>query len=421
MDSARLPGLNDRESATTSGIGRFQLADRSADFHESPWSVPANLIGRHPAPISLSSGAPNEDLVPVARLAEAAGRVWGDTNAWGYAGPAGYVPLREWLAGWLRERSIVAGPDEIVLTTGSQQGIDLVARVFVDPGDTVVVEGPTYIGALQVFDSFGATYLVAPMDEHGLDTDALESMLTDRAAKGLPAPRLLYSVPTFQNPTGRLMSDERRDAVVRLARRHGMVIVEDDPYGELYFDEAPPRSLRARDADVISLGTFSKTLAPALRMGWMVVPPDVAPLMVNAREVNDVHGDLMSQRIVAMAVDGFLDDHVAWLREQYRRRRDHLLAALGNDLPAGVRVERPGGGFFLWLDLPGDMDATDLMADAADNGVLFLPGGWFYPDRRTDPGLRLSFSRVAEDLLDEAARRLTTTIAARLAVDAADR
>ncbi len=421
MDNARLPGLADREPATTSGIGRFRLAGRSADFHDSPWSVPANLIGRHPAPISLSSGAPSEDLVPVARLAEAASRVWGDANAWGYAGAAGHDPLREWLAGWLRERSVVATPDEVVLTTGSQQAIDLVARVFVDPGDTVVVEGPTYIGALQVFDSFGATYLIAPMDEHGLDTDALEAMLADRAAQSLPAPRLLYSVPTFQNPTGRLMSDQRRDALVRLARRHGIVIVEDDPYGELYFDEAPPRSLRARDADVISLGTFSKTLAPALRMGWMVVPPDLAPLMVNAREVNDVHGDLMSQRIIAAAVDGFLDDHVAWLRSQYRRRRDHLLAALTTGLPPGVLVERPGGGFFLWLDLPSEVDATDLMADAADNGVLFLPGGWFYPDRRPDPGLRLSFSRVAEDLLDEAARRLTTTIAARLAVGAADR
>ncbi len=421
MDSARLPGLADHEPATTSGIDRFRLAGRSADFHDSPWSVPANLIGRHPAPISLSSGAPSEDLVPIARLAEAASRVWGATNVWGYAGAAGHDPLREWLAGWLRERSLVATPDEIVLTTGSQQGIDLVARVFVDPGDTVVVEGPTYIGALQVFDSFGATYLVAPMDEHGLDTDALESMLTDRAAQGLPAPRLLYSVPTFQNPTGRLMSDDRRDALIRLTRRHGIVIVEDDPYGELYFNEAPPRSLRARDADVISLGTFSKTLAPALRMGWMVVPPDLAPLMVNAREVNDVHGDLMSQRIVAAAADGFLDDHVAWLRAQYQRRRDHLLAALVSGLPPGVRIEPPGGGFFIWLDLPGDMDATELMADAADNGVLFLPGGWFYPDRRPDPGLRLSFSRVSADLLDEAARRLTTTIAARLAVGAADR
>lgn len=421
MDTTRLPGLARLESTTSPGLSRYRLAHRAANFHHSPWAVPADLIGRHPAPISLSSGAPSEDLVPVRRLAEAASRVWANSNSWGYAGAAGLDPLREWLGQWLSERSVIASRDEIVITTGSQQGIDLVARVFLNPGDTVIVEGPTYIGALQVFDSYGATYFVAPMDDHGLDTDALEAMLADRAAQDQPSPRLLYTVPTFQNPTGRLMSDDRRDALVRLARRHGIVIVEDDPYGELYFHDAPPRSLRARDGDVIALGTFSKTLAPALRTGWMVVPPDLVDLMVNAREVNDVHGDLMSQRIVASAVSGFLDDHVAWLRTQYRRRCDHLDAALRDGLPEQVRIERPGGGFFIWLDLPDGIDSARLMASAADNGVLFLPGGWFYPDRRPDPGLRLSFSRVSEDLMTEAARRLTTAITASLAVGVADR
>ncbi len=421
MDPTRLPGLADRESIAATGISRYRLADRAADFHDSPWSVPTDLIGRHPSPISLSSGAPSEDLVPVRRLAEAAGRIWSDTNSWGYAGAAGLDPLREWLGQWLSDRSVVTGPDEIVVTTGSQQGIDLIARVFLNRGDTVIVEGPTYIGALQVFGSYGADYLIAPMDDHGLDTDALATMLADRAAQGLPAPRLLYTVPTFQNPTGRLMSDDRRDALVRLARQHGIVIVEDDPYGELYFHDAPPRSLRARDAEVIALGTFSKTLAPALRTGWMVVPPDLVDLMVNAREVNDVHGDLMSQRIVTAAAQGFLDDHVAWLRSQYRQRCDHLYAALRDGMPGQVRIEQPDGGFFIWLDLPEGMDAASLMAPAADNGVLFLPGSWFYPDRRPDPGLRLSFSRVSEDLLTDAARRLTTAITASLAVGAADR
>lgn len=424
MDTTRLPGLASLESTisiTSAGVSRYRLADRAAAFHDSPWSVPMDLIGRHPAPISLSSGAPSEDLVPVRRLAEAASRVWADSNSWGYAGAAGLDPLREWLGQWLGERSVVASRDEIVITTGSQQGIDLVARVFLNPGDTVIVEGPTYIGALQVFDSYGATYLVAPMDEHGLDTDALEAMLADRSAQNLPSPRLLYTVPTFQNPTGRLMSDDRREALVRLARHHGIVIVEDDPYGELYFHGAPPRSLRARDRDVIALGTFSKTLAPALRTGWMVVPPDLVDLIVNAREVNDVHGDLMSQRIVASVVGGFLDDHVAWLRAQYRRRYDHLDAALRDGLPNEVGIERPGGGFFIWLNLQDGVDAAGLMAAAADNGVLFLPGGWFYPDRRPGPGLRLSFSRVSEDLMTEAAHRLTTAITASLAVGAAER
>jgi 2-aminoadipate transaminase len=421
MKEARLTGPARLDPEVPPRSHRLHLAARAADFHVSPWSVPLDLDGRHPAPISLSSGAPSETLIPVARLTEAASRVWAESNQWAYAGAAGYYPLREWLADWLAARAVRTTPDEIVLTTGSQQGIDLVARVLLDPGAPVIVEGPTYIGALQVFDSYGATYVVAPMDEHGLDTGALDAMLAERDAAGLPAPHLLYTVPTFQNPTGRLMSDQRRDALTALARRRGILIVEDDPYGELYFDEAPPASLRSRDSDVLALGTFSKTLAPALRMGWMVVPPDLVDLMANAREVNDVHGDRMSQRVIAYVVNGFLDEHVAWLRGQYRRRRDRLHAALDDRLPDGLRIERPGGGFFLWADLPGGLDAADLMADAADHGVMFLPGGWFYPDRRPDSGLRLSFSNVPEEYLDEGAHRLATAITASLAVGAGDR
>ena len=397
------------------------LAARAAAFHESPWSVPTTLDGRHPAPISLSSGAPSEALVPVERLAEAARRVWAEPNQWGYAGLSGYYPLREWLTHWLAGRGVTTEPEQIVLTTGSQQGIDLVARVFLDPGDTVIVEGPTYIGALQVFDACAATYLVAPMDDDGLDVAALERDLADRATQGHRTPRMIYSVPTFQNPTGRLMSAERRDALLALARRHNIVVVEDDPYGELFFDEAPPASLRARDADVVALGTFSKTLAPALRMGWMVLPPDLVPLMANGREVIDVHGDRMSQRVVAYTVPDFLDDHVAWLRERYAERCRRLGDALESSLPEGVRLSRPGGGFFLWLDLPEGLDAAGMMPEAADHGVQFLPGGWFYPDRRPDPGLRLSFSNVPEEWLDEGAARLGTAIRAALAVGALDR
>lgn len=392
------------------------LARRSADFARSPWSVPVGLAGRHPTPISLSSGAPSDTLVPARRLAEAAGRTWAEPNEWGYGGTDGYYPLREWLAGWLARRAIVTSPAEILLTTGSQQGIDLVARIFLDEGDAVIVEGPTYIGALQVFDSYGAEYVVAPMDDEGLDIAALERLLAARSAAGRAMPRLLYSVPTFQNPTGRLMSAARRDATVALARRHGIVVIEDDPYGELYFDTAPPPSLRARDADVIGLGTFSKTLAPALRTGWMVLPPDLFDYMANAREVNDVQGDRMAQRVIAYVVEGFLDEHVAWLREQYRERCDRLLGALRHGLPPEVRIARPGGGFFLWADLPGGMDAAGFMPEAADHGILFLPGGWFYPDRRADPGMRLSFSHVPTGNLDEAAARLTSALSASLAV-----
>ena len=415
---ARQRGRTDNDTPTsTDGHARLErLAKRAARFHTSPWSMPMDLDGRHPAPVSLSSGAPAESLVPVERLTEAAATVWAEPNQWAYAGLAGYHPLREWLAEWLRARQFETSADNIVLLTGSQQGIDLVARIFLDDGDTVIVEGPTYIGALQVFDSFGARYLTIPMDDDGMDTDALEAALAERQQRHEPTPKLLYTVPTFQNPTGRLTSDSRRDAMLAIARQYEIVVVEDDPYGELFFGQPPPRSLQARDDDVISLGTFSKTLAPALRLGWAVLPTPLVDLVANAREVNDVHGDRMTQRVVAYTVNGFLDDHIAWLRGQYARRRDRLLAALDEYLPEDVCILRPEGGFFVWLDLPDGMDAVALMPDAADHGILYLPGSWAFPDRRASPGIRLSFANAPEEWLDEGAKRLGTAIRAALAV-----
>jgi 2-aminoadipate transaminase len=255
---------------------------------------------------------------------------------------------------------------------------------------------------------------VATKDDDGLDVAALEAAL---AAAPRP-PKLLYTIPTYQNPAGSTLPLARRRALLALARRHNLVVVEDDPYGELRYagESLPP--LRALDPDVVYLGTFSKTIAPGLRLGWLIAPPDLVQSLINAREVADIHGEKMTQRIVYRAADGFLDDHVARARTIYRRRRDVLLAGLRRALPAPFRWNEPAGGFFVWLDLPAGLDAAAILPTAADQGVSYLPGDWFYPGgvrRAGRNGLRLSFSGLPEERIDEGTRRLGAVLRAALA------
>lgn len=398
------------------GIIAPRLARRAARFASSPWDGPGLARpGAHPHPISLISGAPHPALVPVDRLRAAATVAWRGPIETGYSGARGYEPLRQWLASWLGDRQIQAQADDIVLTTGSQQGIDLVGRLFLDPGDAVIVEGPTYIGALQAFDTYEAAYVTAPMDDDGLIPEALAKILADREASGQPMPKLLYTVPTFQNPTGRVLTFERRKRVIEIAREYGIVVVEDDPYGELRFAGEPVPAMRALDPNVIYLGTFSKTIAPALRVGWIVSPPPLTTLFVNAREVNDVTGEAMSQRIVLFTVQDFLDGHIAGLRRAYGERCETLMSALTETLPSEVRVFRPEGGFFVWVELPKGTDAEDLLPFAAEAGVTFLPGGWFFSDRRAHHAIRLSFANTPLDELREGGRRVGTAVKALLA------
>ncbi len=385
------------------------LARRAATFGPSPWEAVIRLLDRHPDMIFFGNGAPAMELMPVARLQEAAARVWADAPGHlGYGDVAGFAPLRELIAARMATQGIVAHPDSLLLTNGSQQGIDLIARLVLDPGDIVLVEAPTYLGALQVFDAFEATYLTVPTDGDGLRVDALEQAL---AGSSRP-PKLLYTVPTFQNPTGSTMPRARREALLQVARAHGILVVEDDPYGELRYDGQAEPALRALDPDVVYLGTFSKTIAPGLRVGWLAAPPDLVTPLLTAREAGDIHNERMTARIVYHAASDFLDDHLVGARAVYRQRRDALLAGLADHLPPGARWTEPRGGFFVWVELPDGMDADRLLPAAAERGVTFLPGAWFYagePDRRT---LRLNFSTLPEERIAEGMRRLATTIVA---------
>ncbi len=379
-------------------------ASRARAFENSPWSEATDLIRDRPDAIYFGDGAPNAEVQPFARLQEAAARAWSDAPGnLGYGELAGFAPLRELIAERMQVRGISASPGEIMITNGSQQGIDLIARLMLDPGDSILVEGPTYIGAMQTFDAYEVDYVVVPMDDHGIDVIALEERLERLERK----PKLLYTIPAFQNPTGASISLQRRDALLELAERRHLLIIEDDPYGELWYDQPPVPALRADHPSVVYLGSFSKTIAPGLRVGWMVPPPDMLDLLLMAKEGADIHSNRIATRTVYHAADGFLDQHVAGLRDFYGARRNVLLEGLQASMPSEIEWNVPGGGFFLWIRLPENVSANQLLITAAQHDVAYLPGSWFYPlgDVQYNE-LRLSFSSLPVDRIRLGAQRL---------------
>jgi 2-aminoadipate transaminase len=321
----------------------------------------------------------------------------------------GYKPLRELIARRMQDQGFEIAAENLLITFGSQQGIDIAGRLFLDPGDLLLTEAPTYIGAMQAFDAYEPTYLQVPVDEEGMDLDQAEQMV---AASG-QTPKLIYVIPNFQNPTGVTMSDARRDRLIGLAEQWNAVIIEDDPYGEFWYDNPPPARLRQRSDNVLYLGTFSKTIAPGLRVGWMTLPDDLMGLALMAKESSEVNGVRDITRTVHAAASEFLDDHVAEARAFYAERRAAIMESLVEYMPEGVTWTHPGGGFFAWVTLPAGMTASELLPVAAKHGVGFLPGRFFYPAAEGDDrSLRLSFSVLPHDRIRDGIARLGTAISA---------
>ena len=388
----------------TTRIATRRLAKRAVAYQPFFWDEVGEILNAHPGAIYFGNGAPNRKTIPYERLQEASKIAWAEaSDALDYGELAGYKPLRELICERMTAQGIVAKPDDVMITNGSQQGIDIICRLFTEPGDTVIVESPTYLGALQAINPFEVNYLPIPIDDEGLNVDALGDALAN-----LPTPpKLIYTIPTFQNPTGITMSLRRREALLEVARRHAILVLEDDPYGELFFDETPPEPpLRALDPEVIYLGTFSKTVAPGLRVGWMTAPKEIISLSLAAREASDIHGDRILTRTVYHAAKDFLDDHLIGARAFYRRRRDLMLDALAEYMPPGVTWVEPRGGFFVWVTLPDGLAADDKLTLAADGGVVYLPGSWFYPNQEERSSFRLSYSGLTEDEIIEGIRRL---------------
>jgi len=367
-------------------------------------------VTERPEVISFAGGLPSSETFPIERMRASLDRVLtaNGREALQYSTTEGYAPLREWIAQRLSTPQAPVSPDEVLIVSGSQQGLDLLAKVLVDPGDSVLVETPTYLGALQSFSMFSPKYVSIASDEDGLIPDALtESM---RGAK------FLYCLPNFQNPTGRLLPEDRRVRLVERARALDLLILEDDPYGALSYDGATPPSIRSLAPErTVYMGSFSKVLAPGLRLGYMIAPPALRAKLVQAKQATDLHTATLSQMAVYDVVkDGFLDTHIPTIRKLYREQCQSMLAALTHFMPEGVRWNTPRGGMFLWAELPKDMDSSSVLAQAIQQNVAFVPGAPFYAAYPVVETLRLAFVTVPPPRIEEGVERLAKVIRASL-------
>ena len=363
-----------------------------------------------PGIISFAGGLPSPLTFPITEFAAACAKVLGEDGkaALQYAASEGFAPLRAQVAAGLPWS---VDPDQILITTGSQQGLDLLAKILIDEGSKIIVETPTYLGALQAFMPMEPQVVSVASDEEGID-------IADLKAKAKDA-RFLYVLPNFQNPTGRTMTEARRAALSAAAAEMNLPIIEDNPYGELWFDEHPPLPLTARNPDgCVYLGSFSKVLAPGLRLGFMVLPKALYPKILQAKQAADLHTPSFNQRIASEVMKGnFLDVHVPMIRKLYKSQRDAMLAALAREMPVtpgnpdqSVVWNKPVGGMFLWARLPAGMNAVELLPKAVDKNVAFVPGAAFYADNGDPRTLRLSFVTATVDQINIGIKALADAI-----------
>ena len=363
-------------------------------------------IAERPGIISLAGGLPSADTFPVQAMREATTAVLRDTprEALQYAASEGFAPLREWVAAELCGQGLAVAADQVIITTGSQQGLDLVGKVLIDPGSTVAVESPTYLGALQAFAPYEPEFLAIDGDDAGPLPEALEK------ARGA---RFVYLLPNYQNPTGRCVPAARRLALVARALELGLPIVEDNPYGDLWFDEPPPPPLSAAAGDAaIYLGSFSKVLAPGLRLGYVVAPKALYPKLLQAKQAADLHTPGFNQRVVFEVIkNGFLREHVPTIRARYKAHRDAMLAALQAHMPPGCHWKAPVGGMFFWIECPAHIDTTALLPKAVEAGMAYVPGSTFYPHGGHVQTLRLSFVTVPPERIAQGVMALAKVLA----------
>lgn len=388
-----------------------------------------------PGLISFAGGLPAPDVFPVDAFRAASDRVLREHGpvALQYSATEGYRPLREWIVDYMARYGIQATAGNVLITSGSQQALDIIGKVLINPGDLILTERPTYLGALQAWKAYQADFTTVPIDDNGLRTELLEEALC-------AGPKFMYVLPNFQNPGGVTLSAERRQALVEIADHYGVPIIEDDPYGELRFEGDHLRPLVVEDAEclvcsgksgsgrspngaggfmtgnVIYLSTFSKTLAPGLRLAWIVAPADVIQRCVMAKQGMDLHTSTLVQMIAYDVLTGqhddgrFLRDHVRLVREVYRHRRDVMLSSMARYFPEGVHWTTPQGGLFLWVTLPEQIDTVPLLEQAIANNVAFVPGNSFYPGTEPNSSFRLNFSYCDPEQIEMGIERLGVVI-----------
>jgi 2-aminoadipate transaminase len=375
-------------------------------------------LTEQPDIISFAGGLPAPEVFPVKEFQVACNSVLETQGAQAlqYSTTEGYLPLREMIARNNARYSVRVTAENIMITSGSQQALDFIGRVFVNRGDYIVVESPTYLGALQAWNAYGAQYISVRTDEHGMVVDELEAALR-------VGPKFIYILPNFQNPSGSTLSLERRMKLVELADKYGVPIVEDDPYGQLRYEGDHIPSVATLDSrfrnenngeytgNVIYLSTFSKLLAPGLRLAWVIAPPQVIRRLVMTKQAADLHTSSFNQHVAyEIAKDGFLDEHVKVIRATYKERRDVMLEMMDEMFPPEVSWTRPQGGMFLWGMMPENVDAAEVLKVAIERKVAFVPGAAFHPNGGGANTMRINFSFSDPENIREGISRLGTTL-----------
>lgn len=397
------------EQATVTVNWQRLLAERTQSMKSS--AIRELLkITQLPDVISFAGGLPAPELFPVREIEEACSHLLRHEakTALQYSTSEGHPPLREFLAESMARFGVHYGPDNVLITTGSQQALDLVGKVFIDPGAFVLTCRPTYLGAIQAWRAYQARFVTVPLDDDGMQVDVLEETVSR-----VPV-RFIYVLPNFHNPAGTTLCEPRRKRLVEIARKHDLLIVEDDPYGALRYEGEDLTPIAALAPErTIYLGTFSKTLTPGLRIGWIIAPTDIRQKLVQAKQGTDLHTSTFDQMIANdIAQRGILSVHVQQLRQAYRERRDTMLDALEEFWPKGTSWTRPQGGLFLWARTPESINSLEMLKIALEHRVAYVPGVNFYPDEDGgENAMRLNFSTAKPEMIVEGIRRLGKTIA----------
>ena len=384
------------------------FADRMATTHKS-FIREILKVTQNSNVISFGGGLPNPKLFPVKEFADACLKVLQDDgeNVLQYSTTEGYLPLREYIAErYFVKRGMQASPDEILITNGSQQGLDLIGKVFLNKGDRIIIERPGYLGAIQAFGIFEPEFVPIPLLEDGIDTDSLENVLKAGETK------LFHTVINFQNPSGITYSQQKREKLAGIIKAHNMILVEDNPYGDLRFmgDDLPSMKSFLPD-DTIVLGSFSKVVTPGLRLGWICAGRDIMEKMIVAKQSSDLHSNYLSQRAVYQyLIDNDLDEHILNIRAVYKRQRNLMVSMIEKHFPEEIKCTKPEGGMFLWATLPENLSSLNLFKLATAENVVFVPGRAFYVDGGGDNTLRLNFSNSDEEKIEEGIKRLAKVI-----------
>ncbi|MFZ5753530.1 MAG: PLP-dependent aminotransferase family protein [Bacillota bacterium] len=362
-------------------------------------------LTQQPDVISFAGGLPSPDAFPGEELQEIAAQIIGKykNEVLQYGTSEGYLPLRQFVAGWVKEKGIEAEAADVLIISGSQQGIDLLGKTFINPGDGILLENPTYLAAIQIFNVYQGKFNLVNTDEQGLIPASL------RAAAEKSTNKLVYLVPTFQNPTGTTLSLARRREIAGMLEELGLVLVEDDPYGDLRYSGDPLPAIKAYDQQnrVVYLGSFSKIISPGLRVGFAIGPREILGKMVIGKQTTDVHTSNLSQMIIyEFCRQGLLTPHIASVREKYGRKRDLMLELLDKYFPEEVTWTKPEGGLFIWAELPQGVSSTELLQEAVKEKVAFIPGDCFFPAGGGENTIRLNFSNASPEEIETGISRL---------------